>query len=382
MISVAVLAVVAGGVVSLGAGVLLLNKGWQRRQRRALEQVAIRLGGQVRHGGTLTGGVLELSPEGLGTVTLRHGTVPGGGADKVMRLDLEIPRLLPELRVLPRSPAPARGMGLSQRVLDTGLRRFDERFELRVSDPDAVGDLLEPELLLKILALDVDGGRGIELGFLPDPGRGVTVISVGRGGWLLDVAGLVGFIEQGVDLARGVVERLDRPWMVVARRFGLTFACDPRSGRPSLTGEAQGVPVRLWENTLRRSLHTDLELRQASLTGLRVEHPPQEPDPVWERLRVPTRNPVIDMCLAARCDDPEALVALFADDHLSACLLEAVHAHPGSMLTEHAVVLHTPGPLNQGLEPFLEQGLRLAQALRVRMEALGIEPCDACGGEL
>lgn len=369
--TVLVAAVGAGGVLALGAGVALLNRGWQERQKRVLAEVAERLSGQVRPGGLLTGHTLVLERPGLGSARLFHGAGRGDGQDRIMRLEIPLPRRLPELRLLPVLPFLGLTPGLHGPRFRTGDEAFDERFELRGRDASSLRSLLDAELRRAVLALAPAGGRDIvELALLPPTGGGRTLLSIGRGGWIFDADELVAFVERSFAVASGLVHAWDLPWRVVERRFGLAFATDRTSGRRSLEGTVQGLPVRLWEAGQPGPPHTRLSLGVASLPGLLVQRAPARPDPAWKKLCVPTQNPVLDLALVACCDDPEALAALCADPELSACLLEAVHAHPGSILSEHRLLLVAPGLLHRGVEPFLEVGLRLAQAIRERLARL------------
>ncbi len=368
----------AGGVWAVGTTVLVANRGWQQRQRQALWKAAPRLEGRIRPGGALRGSVLEMKPPGLGPATLRHGSAPGGAADKVMRLEIELARALPPVHLLPFGSLVWRTQALPERLRVTDDPGFDARFEIRGSAAAAIGELLDAPVRRLILGLEADTNADpMELSLRPDSTGDSSILSIGRAGWIFEHEALVAFVERGFELARVLLERWDRPWTALAERHGLRLVSDPERGLRSLEGAVQGVPVRLSERVGTGGPCTRLELKLSSLPGLLARRAPEVLDDAWRQVRTPFGNPVLDMVMVARCDAPGSLGELFADDGLAACLLEAVHAHPGSILFQGGVSMVTDGSPRQQLEPYFEAGLRLALALRDRMAVLGIEPCDA-----
>ena len=367
--------IVAGIVFGVGLGgtvlaAAALNQSWQWRQRRVLDAVAERLGGTVRREGILTGWALVLHRPGLGRVCLHHRVDRSDAPDRSMRLEIEIPRLLPSLRVVPAAGHGVRRVGALARPFTTGHLSFDQRFEAALEGPPTAEALVDATLGALIMGLWEAGGEvDVELALRPSLDHGLTVASIGHTGWLLDPDTLAAFLERGIAFAESLMRRWDLPWLALAGHLGLEPApAEPKLIR-GLQGHVEGHRVEIFEVMGHPMHRTLISVAVDSIPGLRIVLQDRAEDEGWLRHRHLTTNPVLDMLVAVRSEPPwqPLLQALMAEDTVTELLLSVVHGHPGSLVTHQRVVLLVPGAPQESLGALVAQALALARALRSGM---------------
>jgi len=362
-----VLGVAVGGTVLAIAAV---NLTWQERQRRVLEAVAERVGGTVRREGNLTGWALVLHRPGLGRVCLHHRVGRSDAPEKSMRLEIEIPRLLPSLRIVPAAGHGVRRVGTLARPFTTGHVAFDRRFAAVFEGPPTAEALVDATLGALIMGLWEAGGEAdVELALRPSLAHGLTVASIGHTGWLLDPDTLAAFMGRGIALAEALMFRWDRYWLAVAGRLDL----EPAPAEPELVrglrGHVEGHRVEVFELAGGPMHRTRISVAVDSIPGLRIVLQDRAKDEGWLRRRRVTANPVLDMLVAVRSEPPwqPLLQALMAEDAVTELLLSVVHGHPGSLVTHQRVVLLVPGAPQESLGALVAQALALARAIRSGM---------------
>ncbi len=367
MIVVVLGVVVTGALVAAG----LANGVWRERQRRVLDRLAERVGGTVRRDGALTGWALVFRRPGLGRVCLHHRVGASDAPDKSMRLEIEIPRLLPGLRILTAPSLIVGQSGTPTRPFNTGLAAFDEGFVAAPEGPGRAEALVDAALGTVILGLWEAGERaGLELVLRPSLAHGLTVLSIGHTGWLLEQETLAGFMEQGIVVAETIVGCWDGPWLAVAERLEASPALAEPSLVRGLQGRADGHRVEISELAGDPMHRTRISVAVDGIPGLCIALQDHAKDEGWLHDRCLTGNPVLDMLLAVRCEPSwqPLLQALLGDDALTELTLSVVHAHPGSLVTHQRVMLLVPGAPQGSLGGLVGQALALARALRAGME--------------
>ena len=123
------------------------------------------------------------------------------------------------------------------------------------------------------------------------------------------------------------------PWLAVARERGLRVEGDPE--RPSLAGLVDGVPVVV---RLQRDEHGALLLRAVAQLraplpdGLRIQH--QNRGTLRD---VQLGDMILDQLLFIQAPETANLAQRLNQDAVRGPLLEALHGHPGSVLTSDRI---------------------------------------------
>ncbi len=375
--SVTLISVLIAGVAITGAagaaGIYQLNRGWRRRKDRAMQQLADELDGVLLPGNLVGGKTLELRVAGLGKAWLLHVSTGGASRDMVMRLQVTLPRVLPRLFLLPRRGVQGLTVQAEAKPFELGDDAFGLRYRGYAPDGKEARALLGNAVRDAVLAVDgLDRERWIELQLEPHPERATTLLLLGQSGWTLERQGMRAFIEAGIALARTLVSEWDRPWRVVAQRWGLESVSGLDHKLRGLDGTVSGLAVRVRERLEPAGPVGEIRVSVLGPPGLRVAHREHARREGWLDGSQPVGNPVLDMTVAVQGHDPEQVRSLLADEDLTTALLEVVHAFPGSVLDEHGVRLVRPGLLDGDLEACVEAALRLGMEIQDGMAAHGL----------
>lgn len=358
----------AGSAALVAVGLRHAMKTWQSSRDGALRRLAGSQGGRFHEGkGVLAGYASVRRP--VGPTLIGHLPTRAGALNDELTVRVDLPRTLPDLRLTPRYGRTRRERSLDGPRVETGDRAFDEAFHTRGHEREAVLQALGPEVRLLCLAQVEAGGRAdLVIRVHQRSATDGTSITAARTGWYQRQQDLRAYLDFGCELAETIVRSWDAPWQRVADGWKLDFHAHA-TGFRKLEGSLFGRPVLIRESTDRRGRITVIRSQAPMPRGLVVAHPEQAERAGWLDQRRKLGNPVLDMAVAAKAHDWEAACSLLADEELTACLLEVVHAYPGSELRHGAVHLVLRGWACQDLEGPLHKVVALAEALRRGMAA-------------
>ncbi len=142
-------------------------------------------------------------------------------------------------------------------------------------------------------------------------------------------------LQLALDVARDLERAALAPWNTVAETYGLTVSL-PGGGEVLLEGDLHLGLLRARSLPREQELHTEvrLQFRQPLATPLRVIAADHADAP-----GIRLGDPVLDGHITAHGADPEAIRRLLRREALRGPLLAILHAHPGSVLTQEALVL-------------------------------------------
>ncbi len=367
-------------LVSAGAvGLASLALGGKQAEHRRLE-VDLRAMALGRRGELVrrrrTGlPILQLSTRfGLfhleyGSVSQRFDSTSGNVVSPTTMVSLELPRLLPALRASSPTKTIADMGWIRGTPVETGDTVF--HFALCVRGPDQAGirALLTDAVRkrMRSFGASVAGGARWALGFSlePEPDEGVTVLRVRIPGRVRTVVDLDSCLEGMEALADGMIEAWDRPWFEAGARFGLQPTTPLQAGRRAVQGEVDGFSVHVWERAEDGPVIVEVAVDLALPVPLDVVH-----KELAQGETQATGNPVLDMLVAVRSDQPDRVRALLADEDLTEALLQVVHARKGSTLTERRLTLCESGASREGPVAAILDALALARALRAGVARL------------
>ena len=367
--------IISAGLLSLGAGGLVyafLSGAQQHRERldKRLRALARRHGGRVWQGRPTEMQGLDLVCD-VGPLKVRFVSTDGDDSGSRTDFSVETPRPLPALVLSPQGERSRWLEVAAGQDVQVGDRGFDDAFLVRAEDPTVARVSLAPEarqILLRLLGRAAAGELQLHVGGRRTGGGSSVRLRVE--GWIFETPALEAFILDTGGLAAALVDAWDGPWLALARRLELGELEVGDSGQRCLAGELDGLTVRIREIVERGEVSTEIRVRGPAPRQLRVVHRDVARLEGWESARDLLGNPVLDMLVSARCSDLERVRTLFSDDELTACLLEVVHAHPGSELTERGVRLRIDEQPAVGPGAALELALSLARALRAGMARL------------
>ncbi len=360
----------------MGAGALVYGiiRDAEKNKKRVqgeLAGLAEKLGGRVRRGGLGSMPGLDLRSE-TGRLEVRFVNTDGDESRPATTVVVSTPRKLPSLALATQGERPRWLERLGGRDIEVGDRRFDDSFLVRAEEEGIARTVLVPKTRAALLRLlwRADGGA-IEVS-VDDDGKGTgSVLRIQFDRWILGPEQLEGVIEEARAAASALLCGWDGPWTDAAERWGLGELRTDGRGLRSLVGVVGGLSVEAREIRDDGETSTVVTVDAPVPQALRVVHRDVAKRQGWEALRDPLGNPVLDMLVAVRCSDPDEARALFADEELTARLLEVVHAHPGSQLNEQGVWLLVRGQPLEGPGESLGLALALARALRDGVARLG-----------
>ncbi len=351
----------ATGVGVFAARTLVMRSGDARVQEVLLRSAADRLGGTVRP--LAVGHALELAPDrdGIERFELRYVQLPNVGDPQRMRLQITLRRLLPTLSLSPQGAVAEIGVALGRQDIECGDPDLDRRFIIASPEPEVAVELFGAAVVRAVFGLSRgQPGTIVWIEVEPDPPSGMSTVVVHCSGWLGEHQPVRDLVSAGLELGRALVRAWDKPWLDVAHGRGLAVGKLAQRGASSLVGVLGEIPIEARVRRRPAGWRTEVSAWVDSLPGLRVVHRDTARDEGWDEEREGLGNPVLDMLVAARADDADALRALLGGDRIIDALLPVVHGRPGSSLQHDSVRLVVPGRLTDGLDEAIDDVVALA----------------------
>jgi hypothetical protein len=344
-----------------------MRSGHQRTHEVLLRSIADRRGGELRRVryGSARELVLPLEDPVLIELRLRYAQLPKASVQERMSVELTLQRVLPRLNLRPEGLMADVGKVLGMQDIETGDPDLDRRFVVSSSEPQQARDLLRVTVVRAIFRLfRGEPGTLLWLDIEPDGSGGTSRLVIHRSGWLEQHAPVRELVDAVQVLGHSLVQAWDGPWVELAQARGLAVGKLGQRGAASLVGVIEGLPVEARARRGPDGWRTEVTAWVDSLPGLRVAHRQLADDEGWAGQGVSLGNPVLDMLVTARADDPEALRALLSRDSITEALLPVIHGQPGSTLRHDSVRLVAAGRLREELGDALDDVLALARALR------------------
>ena len=331
-----------------------------------LRSAAERRGGEVRQVGL--GEVWELAlpleRHGIAKLGLRYVRLPGASSPERMLLTLSLQRVLPQLGLRPQGVLAELGTAMGGQDIQSGDPDLDRCFVIASPEAEVVQELFRPPVVRSVFGLTRSRpGTLVWLALAPDTLAGSSQLEVMVSGWVSEHKDLRALLDAGEELGRALVRAWDAPWLETAHARGLAVGKLGQRGASSLVGVLGGVPVEARARRGPSGWRTEVTAWVDGLAGLRVVHRDTARAEGWDEDRVELGNPVLDMLVAARADDPAALRTLLACDRLAEELLPVVHGRPGSVLQHDSVRLVERGRLTRTLGAAIDDALALAKAV-------------------
>ena len=279
-----------------------------------LRSLAYGRGGTFRPGRIHDSGELSLELP-FGTLRMHYLAVPRSSATKRVWAAVEVARVLPSLRLRPEGPLAEMAKELGMQDFEVGHDVFDRRFVVSSEDPGVALGMLEPAVIREVLGL----GRGrpgaqIWIEVEPDAKASSSRVVVQCSGWVQDLEALQEHVDAVTRVCEALLGAWDRPWVEVARDRGLAVGKLGQRGVSSLVGVLDDIPLEVRARRGPEGWRTEVSARVDGPRGLQVVHRDLAREADWDAERLSLGNPVLDMLVAARADDPEALCELVADE--------------------------------------------------------------------
>jgi hypothetical protein len=357
-----------GVAVALALGVLGLRSvlvgGRDRMQEVLLRAAAERHSGQVELIGVGLGRELVLPlEEPFEELRLRFVHSAGTAEQCQMQVRLRIRRVLPRFWLRPQGGLAEVATALGRQDIQVGHPDLDRRFVIASDEPERLVELFQPPVSRAVLRLSLGPGAQIQAELSSDLFAAHSVLEVRCTGWLDSHELLEALLDAVQELGSELVRAWDAPWLAAAHARGLAVGKLGKRGTSTLVGVVDGVPM---EARARRGPHgwrTEVTAWVDVLPGLRMVHRDVAREQGWDAERVPLGNPVLDMLVAARVQEPEALRVMLAEEALVEALLAVVHGRPGSSVRHDSVRLVVPGRLTAALPEAIDDVLELARRL-------------------
>jgi len=174
---------------------------------------------------------------------------------------------------------------------------------------------------------------------------------------------LKSFLRSGVELAHALLAARSQQAQEAAASLGLRVQL--KNGVPMLTGMMAGFPVRAMTRLSQRAGQRITLVKIHGPDGLRIIHKAQGGT---DAVRV--GNPIVDM-MASVSGPTDTIRALFQGSGLIEPLLDIVHRHPGSTVTDQGITLLCEEDEEAGdLVDDVRRAVHLAQLLKARYSAI------------
>ncbi len=348
--------------------------GRQRRLEAGLRAMALARRGQLLRRRRLGMPILEV-PCALGPFRLEYGSAGSSeDVEPTTLLTVELPRLLPAVSVGAQVVFSDLVGGVRGHEVELDDPVFNRSFRVSGRDEAGIQVLLEPKARQHVRelwergALESSGLEGLVLE--PLEHAGMTVLRARMARLVGTVQDLDACLEGMVTLAGVMLEAWDEPWVQARERFGLVPGTPAQAGLRGLKGEVNGFGLGVWEIGNDRNRYHEVIVDLALPFEIEVVHREVAQKEGWLPTAQPMGNPVLDMLVAVRCEQPSVVRELLADEDLTAALLEVVHGRKGSILTDRHLTLREPGDPAIGPAEAIEDALALARAVRVGVARL------------
>lgn len=345
----------------------LVGGGAERIHEVLLRSEADRRGGKlVREGMSLTWGLeLPLDKGAVQRIRVGFERSSKSSSPERMRLELRLQRVLPHLRLSPEGLLADLGKVVGLQDMQTGDPDLDRRFLVAADDPPLARELLRPPVVRALFRLfQGQPGTLVWLELQPDSLAGVSDLVIHRSGWARGHEELRELMAAAEQLGEVVVRAWDAPWLEAAHARGLAVGKLGQRGTSTLVGVLDGIPVEARTRRSPGGWRTEVTAWVDVLPGLLVVHRELASEQGWADERVELGNPVLDMLVAARADDPAALRSLLSHQDVTDPILPVVHGRRGSALQHDSVRLVEEGRLTAGLGPAIDDAYALADAIR------------------
>jgi hypothetical protein len=293
----------------------------------------------------------------------------GAAEQRQMRAKLIIRRVLPRFWIRPQGSLAEVATALGRQDILVGHPDLDRRFVIAGDEPARIEELFDLPVARAVLGLSLWHGAQVWAELSPDLLSAHSVLEVRCTGWLDSHEQLRSLIEAVEQLGAELARSWDAPWLEAAHARGLAVGKLGKRGTSTLVGVIDGVPVEARARRGPQGWRTEVSAWVDVLPGLRIVHRDTAREEGWDGDRVPLGNPVLDMLVAARVQEPQALRDMLADEALVEALLAVVHGRPGSALQHDSVRLVAPDRLTAELPEALDDVLELARMLGARVEA-------------
>ena len=175
---------------------------------------------------------------------------------------------------------------------------------------------------------------------------------------------LKSFLRSGVALAHALLAVRSHQAQEAAASLGLRVQL--KDGVPMLTGMMDGFPVRAMTRLSHRAGQRITLVKVHGPDGLRIIHKDQG----WADA-IKVGNPIVDM-MASVSGPTDTIRALFQDSELIEPLLDIVHRHPGSTVTDRGITMLCEEDEDAGdLADDVRRAVLLARVLKTRYSAIG-----------
>lgn len=368
---------VIGLGVALGIAVIAIRAGLRgghdRVQGVLLRSAAERLGGRLEQVGLNRELVLPMDRNGITEIRVRFVQVASGGVQDRMKLTIRVQRVLPQLSLRPQGAIAEVGVALGAQDIASGDPDLDRRFVIASPEPEVARELLRSPVVRAVFRMTRgQPGTQLWLDLLPDSLAGSSELVVMCSGWSTEHHELRELVAVAKELGRALVQAWDRPWLEAAHARGLAVGKLGQRGAAALVGVLDGIPLEARARRGPAGWRTEVTAWVDGLAGLRVLHRDTAREEGWDDDRIEAGNPVLDMLVAARADDPDALRCLLADELLTEELLPVVHGRPGSVLQHDSVRLLEQGRLTTTLGEAIDDALALAKAVQAALSPTSV----------
>ena len=266
-----------------------------------------------------------------------------------MLLRLDMPIRLPSLKLRPH------------RSLLGGGVAFEDRFVVRSGDAFADG-LLGDDVRRQLVALSLrqDTWQGLVSLDLRPSSFG-SWINLRKEGHVQQRAEVEHLVDKLCAIGRSMLEHWEQPWTTLRERWPLGGLSRGTDGQRTLEGELDGMKLLVQENFDVHPSHTLLQIAVPALEGIEMVHVDHATGRAWNKARIKTGNPVLDMLVAVRGQAGHPAVALLGDPDITDLLLPIIHGRRG-VVAHQGLQLRLPGSPRDLVGP-LDELLDLARAL-------------------